>query len=353
MDALYSDISRTIQAWYKQHKRILPWRGSQDPYLVWLSEVILQQTRVEQGTPYFLKFREVFPTVAHLANADSDHVMKLWQGLGYYSRARNLHNAAKQVLADFGGVFPSSYEGLLKLKGVGPYTAAAIASIAFDQPKAVVDGNVARVVSRLFGIAEPVNETATAQRIQQIADRLLHGAPGEHNQGMMEFGAIFCVPRNPSCETCPVTSLCLARQKGLVGQIPLKTKKLKRKTRHLHYIVATYGDMVPVRKRDTTDIWAGLFEFPLLEKADSQWLSPSEIEQVLKTEGIEVRRINPVKKHVLTHQDIVATFYHVLSAKPGPEGFELVKTSEVHTFALPRLIDRYLERHELTSGNEY
>lgn len=354
MPRIHDQIAERIALWYTQHRRTLPWRVSKDPYLIWLSEVILQQTRVEQGIPYFLKFKDAFPHVQALANAEADHVMKLWQGLGYYSRARNLHTAAKQVATQHEGIFPSTYAEIIRLKGIGPYTAAAIASIAFEEPRAVVDGNVIRVVSRLFGIAEPVNESSVLRDIHGLADMLLnHSSPGEHNQAMMEFGAIHCTPASPACHRCPVAEFCAARARGMVNLIPRKLKKLKRKTRYLHYIIAVDGNHVPLRRRGTDDIWAGLYEFPLVETHEPGVLSTAEIKEVLDCETLAVQTVNPLKKHVLTHQDILATFYHVHTKNLKPGGYDLVKTGEVHTFALSRLIDRYLEQHELVSGSRH
>lgn len=354
MARIHDQIAESIARWYTEHRRPLPWRVSKDPYLIWLSEVILQQTRVEQGTPYFLKFGDAFPGVEALANAEPDHVMKLWQGLGYYSRARNLHTAAKQVVTQYAGIFPSTYEQIIRLKGIGPYTAAAIASIAFDEPRAVVDGNVIRVVSRLFGISEPVNETSTLKAVHALADALLNRAsPGEHNQAMMEFGAIQCTPANPACPNCPVAQLCTAYTQGTVRLIPRKLKNLKRRTRYLHYIIPIDRDRVPLRRRETDDIWAGLYEFPLVETPAPKTLTAAEIKQKLACEDLVVHMVNPARKHVLTHQDILATFYHVHTKNLQPGDFDLVKTSEVHTFALPRLIDRYLEQHELVNGSRH
>lgn len=346
-----NEIRNILSRWYQENKRDLPWRQTKNPYTIWLSEIILQQTRVEQGMPYFIRFSEAFPTVATLASAEEDTVLKLWQGLGYYSRARNLQAAARQVMKTFDGVFPTNYDDLIRLKGVGPYTAAAIASIAYQEPKAVVDGNVIRVISRLFGIAKPVNETAVAKRIATLAQSLLdEDAPGEHNQAMMEFGALQCVPQNPKCTACPLQQHCEAYRLQLVTQVPHKNKKTKRRSRYLHFFVATSEDHVLIEKRGANDIWAGLYQFPLIETENTDEIAFDSMEKALGCKIETVTNINPHKKHVLSHQDLHATFYHIKVKKPYAVKFEAVHNRELHTFALPRLIDRYLENHDLESG---
>lgn len=346
-------MTNTLNRWYQHHMRELPWRETKDPYLIWLSEIILQQTRVEQGMPYYLRFRETFPSVSALAKAPEDAVMKLWQGLGYYSRARNLHAAAKQVVSEFGGQFPSGYAGLLTLKGVGPYTAAAIASIAYNEPKAVVDGNVIRVISRLFGIEKPVNEAAVQKRIATVAQSLLDRThPGEHNQAIMDFGAMQCIPKNPNCRICPLRNHCEAHRAGLVDLLPKKTSKTKRRTRFLHFFITSDGDHILLQKRDTNDIWAGLYQFPMMETEHDNELSAKTISDHVGCDLLTVDRVNKARKHVLSHQDLFARFYHARVKNLETSLLEATKTSELHRFALPRLIDRYLEHHDLFSGQK-
>lgn len=336
-------IRPRILSWYYQHKRDLPWRDTGNAYYVWLSEIIMQQTRVEQGTPYFLRFREKFPTAIDLANAHQDEVLKLWQGLGYYSRARNLHAAAKQVLETFNGEFPKAYDEIITLKGVGPYTAAAIASIVFNEPKAVVDGNVVRVISRIFGIENAVNTTETQKEIQALAEALLdQKKPGDFNQAMMEFGALQCTPKNPDCENCLVNEFCLARAKNLVDKIPLKEKKLKRRSRFFHFILIESGENTFIEQRASGDIWEGLFQFPLIETDEEQELSEAEISGFLQ-ENIHLTKVYTAKKHVLSHQDLWAKFYHVNADFTNVLHYKAISKAELHTFALPRLIDRFLE----------
>lgn len=350
MNSLLTKKSRLAE-WYEKHKRDLPWRATSDPYCIWISEVILQQTRVDQGTAYYHRFIERFPNVASLAAAEEDEVLKLWQGLGYYSRARNLHAAAKQVMNDHEGHFPNEYDQILGLKGVGPYTAAAISSIAFGIPVAVVDGNVARVVSRLFAIEEPVNKGPGSRAIEKLAGELLDKvAPSRHNQAMMEFGALQCVPSSPACDRCPLADVCEAREKGLVSELPRKVKTLKRRSRFFHYMVISDTEKVAMQQRGEKDIWQGLYEFPLIEKGDNE--TPNE--EDLGRFGLKSQiatRINTASKHVLSHQDIHATFHHYeVDERPTELSFHNIQ--EVSNFALPRLIDRYLEQYDLKSGEK-
>jgi len=332
-----------LMEWYQANKRPLPWRESKNPYFIWLSEIILQQTRVEQGTPYFLRFKKHFPEISVLAYAPEDEVLKLWQGLGYYSRARNLHYAAQQVMNEFGGKFPSNYQQIIKLKGVGPYTAAAISSIAFSEAKAAVDGNVTRVISRLFGIIEPVNTGSRPKEIQLLADELLdRNAPGDFNQAIMEFGAIQCTPKKPSCESCPISSFCVAHKSGIVNNIPLKEKKIIRRSRFLHYLILSDGNDVLIQQRTGKDIWQGLFEFPMIETDEDEELNLKQLDDFVKKDLI-IEKINKEKKHILSHQDLWARFYHIKTELKNLEIYQRVSIQELHTFALPRLIDRYLE----------
>jgi A/G-specific adenine glycosylase len=340
---MIEESRRAIASWYHQNKRTLPWRESGDPYLIWLSEIILQQTRVEQGTPYYLAFSQRFKTVSELADAHQDEILKMWQGLGYYSRARNLHEAAKQVRDDFDGVFPKKYDDIIKLKGVGPYTAAAVASIAFGEAKAVVDGNVIRVIARIFGIEKAVNTTPIQKQIQHLADELLDVKnPGDFNQAMMEFGALFCTPKKPSCENCPLKRNCIAEQESMVGIIPMKEKKVKRRNRYFHFLIVKDAGQLLVEQRGPNDIWQGLFQFPLIETDADQELSINEIQLQLNVQ-VALQKVDVVKKHVLSHQDLYAKFYHLQADLKKVVNYKQISTNELHTFALPRLIDRYLE----------
>ncbi len=345
-------ISEILREWYKKNKRILPWRNTKDPYLIWLSEVILQQTRVNQGLSYYNRFIATYPRVELLAAAREQEVMKLWQGLGYYSRARNLHAAAKQVVSEWGGRLPGDYNSLLKLRGIGEYTAAAIASIAFGQPVAVVDGNVARVISRLFAVEEPVNSAKGQKLLTTLADDLLDtDDPGTHNQAMMELGALVCLPIRPLCADCPIRLQCLAFQKGMTGHFPVKIRKTPVRERFFTYFVITKGQYTYIYKRKENDIWKNLFEFPLVE---SEVLPEEEQlgEMILQEAGAErhqltVTRISPVIKHQLTHQTIFSRFVHMQAEpewKPRNRSWQRVPLSGLGEYPLPRLTDRYLEQ---------
>jgi A/G-specific adenine glycosylase len=309
------EFSQRLIQWYQEHKRDLPWRHTSNPYLIWLSEVILQQTRVAQGLPYYHQFVQTFPTVRDLAAASQQQVLKLWQGLGYYSRARNLHTAAMQVV-DNGGVFPDNYKDLLQLKGVGEYTAAAIASFAYNEPVAVIDGNVYRVLSRIYGIDTAINETAGIKQFKKLAGQLLdQDHPANHNQAIMEFGALQCVPVNPACDVCPFKTDCIAFKTGQISRLPVKIKKAKVKNLFHHYLVTiTPAGKTLLAQRPQTGIWAGLFEFPYIEASGA--LMPHELTSHAKFDNVygglrfreSVYNQQPIL-HVLSHRKIHAYFW--------------------------------------------
>ena len=322
------DFTQTILHWYADNGRDLPWRRTRDPYAVWLSEIILQQTRVTQGWAYWERFMDRFPTVDDLAAAPEDEVMRLWQGLGYYSRARNLHTAAKQIVA-MGG-FPDTLEGIRSLKGVGDYTAAAIGSIAFDLPAAVVDGNVYRVLARYFGIATPVGTTEAKKEFTALANRLLPtDAPAAFNQGMMDFGATCCTPVNPACLTCPLQPSCQAFRDGRIDLLPVKKEAAKPVERHLTYVFVRVDGFVAIHRRGSGDIWQGLWE---------PWLTDEvPADARLLVEGF---------KHQLTHRTLFADFYlWEPSTRPAlPEGYRWIEEAELDRYAKPRLFELLLER---------
>lgn len=339
-------ISNRLISWYQKNKRDLPWRDIKDPYKIWLSEIILQQTQVVQGLNYYVKFTETFPTVTDLANASEDKVMRLWQGLGYYSRARNLHAAAKAIKINHKGKFPNSYDSIKELKGVGDYTAAAISSFAFNLPRAVVDGNVYRVLSRLFDVSTPINSSTGKKEFQLLADELLNiKKPAFHNSAMMEFGALCCKPQNPKCEVCPVQEYCLAFQNNTIALRPVKDKKIKIKERFLHYFIFNYKSNVYIQKRTEKDIWQNLYEFYLIETVDS---TPSEVVLKDKTvkkmvKNFKVNSVNVLKKHILSHQHLYATFYEIQLAAPlNHDDLTLIKRDNLATIAFPQLIIKYL-----------
>ncbi|WP_291723249.1 A/G-specific adenine glycosylase [Bernardetia sp.] len=310
-------FSQTIISWYHQNKRDLPWRDTQNPYKIWLSEIILQQTRVVQGMPYYEKFIENFPTVQQLAAADEQTVLRFWQGLGYYSRARNLHAAAKYISNDLNGIFPKTYSEIKKLKGVGDYTAAAISSFAFDEVQAVVDGNVYRVLSRFFGIEKDITETKNQKEFRELAQNLIDATqPAIYNQAIMEFGALQCVPKSPNCQVCPLQKKCTAFEKKLIEKLPIKGKKTKVTDRFMHYFVFKKREgnkeKVLLRKRGEGDIWQGLYDFFLIEfqHKDKKGFEPlKELEQYLEIENTKLTHESIIFKHQLSHRTLYAKFY--------------------------------------------
>jgi len=331
-------LRQALQEWYKAQQRDLPWRHTQDPYLIWLSEIILQQTRVDQGLPYYHKFTAAFPTVWDLANASQQEVLNLWQGLGYYSRGRNLHATAQQITFDYNGVFPTSYQGLLKLKGVGPYTAAAIASFAFNLPHAVVDGNVFRVLSRYFGVDLAINSPEGKRQFDALAQELLDQKnPALHNQAIMEFGALQCKPVSPNCANCPVLTTCVAQQTAQVAQLPIKIKKVKvRKRYFVYHLMANAQQQLAFSKRGPKDIWEGLYEFPLQE-FDSQ-------EDMLSY--LEDKTVVGAKfQHLLTHQKIEAYFVQTSLTAKETNNYLLLNLAALEDHPIPRLIDKFLNAH--------
>ena len=344
-------IQDTLINWYYENRRDLPWRHEPTPYQVWLSEVILQQTRVNQGWDYYLRFVEKWPTVADLAAATEEEVLKMWQGLGYYSRARNLHQCAKQVVEQYDGKFPADYEKLKKLKGVGNYTAAAIASIAFNLPHAVVDGNVYRVLSRLFDIETPTNNGEGQSVFAQTAETLLNRKqPSLHNQAMMEFGALQCTPKNPNCLLCPLQSQCLAFAHQTVMQRPVKLAKTKVTTRHFNYLVFRIQDKIYLHKRDTNDIWKNLYDFPCIESEKTmsveEVLASEEFRQLVGKQTFVVAKTSPVFTHKLTHRTILAQFIEINLSQEllriETKGLILTPERDLGNYPIPRLIDLYL-----------
>jgi len=309
------NLSDELIQWYFKNKRDLPWRNTTNAYIIWLSEIILQQTRVEQGMPYFHRFLEKYPNVKAFAAADEGEILKLWQGLGYYSRGRNMLKTARQVVDEFGDEFPVKYEQLIHLKGIGEYTASAISSFSSNQAKAVVDGNVFRVLARYFGINEPINSTKGKKLFQDVANDILSKEnPGLHNQAMMEFGAMLCKPKNPDCNICPVRSDCYAYTNNVIAELPQKLKTVKIRERFLNYIVVTDGDTILMNKRDEKDIWANMYDFPLFESshrltAEEVLLLP-EFRSYFGENNLIINNY-PIKKHVLTHQHLHAQFIHI------------------------------------------
>ncbi len=341
-----SFFSKALISWYQEHQRFLPWRCTSDPYAIWISEIILQQTRVAQGLDYYNRFMARFPDVETLAQASEDEVLLYWQGLGYYSRARNLHFAAHQIVEQDG--FPKTYEGVRALKGVGDYTAAAISSIAYGLPYAVVDGNVYRVLSRVFGVDIPIDSTQGKKYFAQLAQELVDvDSPGLYNQSIMDFGALQCVPKSPNCDTCPLQDRCVAHAQHKVDALPVKSHKTKVTHRYFHYLNVRIGDEMLLHQRKADDIWKNLYEVPLVE-ADHR-MSVDELTQTTLFRQLACNQIQLVKeqlKHVLSHRVIFADLY-ILSASqwpsPLPAGYFKLKASDLGNYAISRLMDIILQ----------
>lgn len=324
-------FTTALLRWFAQYGRELPWRGIGDAYAIWVSEVILQQTRIDQGRDYWIRFMERFPTVEDLAAASEDEVLRQWQGLGYYSRARNMHAAARQIVEQ--GGFPRTIEGLRALKGVGDYTAAAVGSMAFGLPAAAVDGNVYRVLARHYGIDVPINTTRGKHTFEALAQELLPpGKASQFNQAMMDFGATWCTPRSPRCLDCPVAETCHALRSGCVDRLPVKEKKLKVKERHLAYIYVRCQGMTALRRRPAGDIWQGLWEPLLVEDGP------------LPDLGCPLTLLASGVKHVLTHRVLLADFYLAEPAtRPDlPGQYQWMAEQDVSQRAVPRLVERLL-----------
>jgi len=346
-----------IHHWYSIYKRDLPWRNTRDPYFIWLSEIILQQTRIDQGLAYYLKFTREFPTITDLANATEDQVLKLWQGLGYYSRARNLHFTAKFITAQCYGKFPDKYHKLLLLKGIGEYTASAIASISFNEEYPTVDGNVFRVLSRFFGIESPIDTAAGKKIFMELARELIKGTdPGMHNQALMEFGALQCTPQKPNCIECPLNSQCYAFLTNKTVDLPVKSKKTKQRNRYFNYFVLLQSEYTWLRKRVGKDIWKNLFEFPMIETSTAisieELLIMPEVIQLMHPDQSIVEKIENWKIHLLTHQKInyrILTI-RLLHEKQMPNEIIRVNKKDIFNFAVPKLLETHLKTN---SGNEF
>ncbi len=334
--------------WYYINKRDLPWRHTSDPYKIWISEIIMQQTRVQQGLPYYERFVNHFPTVQDFASASTDVILRHWQGLGYYSRARNMHFASKQIMEEYSGEFPSSFIGLLKLKGVGRYTAAAIASFAFGEKTPVVDGNVYRVLTRIFGISDDISLPSTLKKIENIAEKLIPvDNPAIFNQAIMEFGALFCIPGKPDCSNCIFNETCFAFKNGIVSQLPVKINKVKIKQRFFNYVIFKDGNDQALKQRFDKDIWSGLFEYYLVEK--DKILEPDELKSELAshfTDPIYFTQLSETYIHILTHQKILAKFFVCNLKRTEVENLKLkfYSPEEVENLAKPVLLLKYINK---------
>jgi len=341
------NFSNTLVYWYLQNKRELPWRKSKDPYLVWLSEIILQQTRIAQGMSYFLKFADAFPTVHDLANADESTVLKLWQGLGYYSRARNLHFSAKYISSELKGDFPKTYKEIIKLKGVGDYTASAIASICFDEPTAVVDGNVYRVLARYYGISTPINSTKGIKEFKALAQSVIdESQPGVFNQAIMDFGSLQCKPQNPDCDSCPLSSSCVAFEKKTIQELPVKEKKIKIKKRYFNFLVLiTKEGKTILQERKGKGIWQGLYQFPLIESnnelSTEQLIANSDFQETVPQNSKLTLFNQELIVHKLSHQHLYTRFWIVNTQNSHLADIDW---KEINKFPVPVLISNFLDK---------
>ena len=343
-------ISELIE-WYNLNKRDLPWRNTSDPYIIWLSEIILQQTRVDQGLPYFYRFAEKYPSIADFAAATEDEILNLWQGLGYYSRGRNMHQTAQMVMEEHAGYFPKRYDELIKLKGIGEYTAAAISSFSANEAKAVVDGNVFRVLARYFGVDEPINSSKAKKLFTKLANEVIdHANPAISNQALMEFGSLHCRPQNPLCQTCPVQVSCYAFQNSLVDKLPFKLKKAAVRNRFFNYIVLLNDQKLLMNKRGPNDIWQNLYELPLFETDNFQ-----EASAIVNGPGfqkhfgkVEISSVEGPVKHLLSHQKIHAQFIVVNKVDSNKiskqESWFFTDLTNLDALAQPKLIFAFLKK---------
>lgn len=340
--------------WHRTVRRELPWKKTKDPYKTWLSEIILQQTRVEQGIPYYKKLVGQFPDVKRLAAASEDEVLHAWQGLGYYSRARNLHAAAKHIMNKLNGRFPDVYEEILKLKGVGEYTAAAIASFAFDMPHAVVDGNVYRVLSRAFGIRDVITSVKGKKKFSVFANELLDAKrPAAFNQALMDFGALVCTPANPLCLSCFYRRFCFAYRKGLVHSLPVKKNKAIPERRWFNFMVAEKGNQVAIEKRTADDIWKGLYQFPMVESEgpidSDRALSLAETTFRWSRRKFKIEAESDLIEHRLSHQILMARFFHLIIPQHAnakwPSNWVWIKRKDLKKFPFPKLIEKYSRKY--------
>ena len=345
-------FSKILLEWHNPSARNLPWKNTNDAYKIWLSEIILQQTRVEQGTPYYLAFIKKYPTVKKLAAAPLDDVLKLWEGLGYYSRARNLHSAAKQIVELHNGKFPATYTEIIELKGIGNYTAAAIASFAYDLPYAVVDGNVFRVLSRVFGIETPIDTTQGKKQFEELANKLLDKKNAAiYNQAIMDFGALVCKPQQPLCSQCPYSSVCKALTNNIIDKLPVKSKKIIKTTRHFHFFVLIGSDEILLQQRTAQDIWKGLFSFPFIEtnflNKKNRNLFFDEHFSFLNKYWKD--KITPYHyRQSLSHQNIQGNFYEIRIKdiewrKIKSESYKIIRKNDIKNYAFPKLIRDYLK----------
>jgi A/G-specific adenine glycosylase len=349
--AKLAELYEILIDWYEHNKRDLPWRHTKDPYGIWVSEIILQQTRVNQGLSYYKSFIESFPDIFTLASAKIDNVLKVWQGLGYYTRARNMHETAKFIVENLNGSFPNNFKDLLKLKGIGQYTAAAIASISFNEKTPVIDGNVYRFISRLNGVFTPIGRSKSYSEFFEILELLfVDDKPGRLNQALMEMGATICVPVKPSCNICPVMNYCFAFKNDKIEFLPVKPVKQPSKNRYFNYFVFFNNNYIIIKKRSENDIWKSLFDFPLVEtkteKDINEILEIASVQLKIKLNHKNIESISKIYLHKLTHQNIRTRFFKVKLNKTNDDNlsevFIKISWEKLHEYAIPRLIDKYI-----------
>lgn len=343
-------IAQILNNWYDKNRRDLPWRDSKNPFIVWVSEIILQQTKISQGLPYFERFIKKFPTIEKLAYAEEDKILLVWQGLGYYSRARNMHFTAKYIVNELNGEFPNSFKELIKLKGIGEYTAAAIASFCFDEAVPTIDGNVYRVISRLYDIDLPIDKSEGKKLVKNICEKLIiNFLPKKINQALMDFGAMLCTPQNPKCSICPLLTKCLSKAENTIEKRPVKSKKLNCQMRYFYYLCVCDNEYILIKKRSGKDIWKGLYEFPLMEKSQKVKFSSIEKDNIFKnfTEKYKIKYIELVetKPHILSHQKIYATFILLKINDLQEDNFFKIKKEELNNYAFPVLITNFLRNN--------
>lgn len=336
--------------WYAKNKRSLPWREEKNPYKIWISEIILQQTRVSQGLNYYIRFIERFPSISSIYEAGEQEVLKYWQGLGYYTRARNIYAAAVYLMENYQGKFPTTYNEILKIKGIGEYTAAAIASFAYQLPYAVIDGNVLRVLSRIFGIYEPIDSTKGKKEIRQLANKLMcKKNPSAFNQAIMDFGATQCVPANPDCKNCCFSNVCYANLHYEQTELPVKTKKIKTRNRYFYYFHISYQNKIYIQKRKSKDIWKGLYEFPLLELDETidceKLIAHPAVQNLFANLNWEILSVSSTYKHILSHQTIIAVFINISVDKAiNNADFIPISFDRIADYPISRLMEKYLEK---------
>ncbi|MEP7266051.1 MAG: A/G-specific adenine glycosylase [Saprospiraceae bacterium] len=332
-------FQKGIYLWSENHPRPMPWKGEKDPYKIWVSEIILQQTRVEQGRAYYERFIKSFPTIKKLAEATIDKVLKLWEGLGYYSRARNLHETAKMIVTIYNGQFPKGFEEILQLKGIGIYTASAIAAFAFDLLYAVLDGNVHRIFSRYLGIKKSMTSSLDKKYFQSIADQFLDKkSSGKYNQAVMDFGAMCCLPKNPMCSKCPLRKSCFAIKNNLLGELPIPKTQLKKRIRYFHYFIIVNNNKIYVNKRLENDIWKGLYEFPLIETSNKKF-PHLEKDWILELSGSKRLKTILSGKQVLSHQ-LIHTYFYIAEGKIKSKKFRLISFNQFSKLAFPVVIKK-------------